>query len=79
MIICGFCGKSWKNEDSLKRHSIWCKDNPDRYVYKPKSETWYAAMHARKGKGTNHYTKAKRLGLPKPILSPENLEKLRNF
>ena len=42
---------------------------------KPKSEAWYAAMHARKGKGTNHYTKAKELGLPKPEISKESHEK----
>ena len=39
---------------------------------KPKSEAWYAAMHARKGKGTNQYTKAKELGLPKPEVSVES-------
>lgn len=31
-----------------------------------KSEKWYASMHARKGKGENQYTKAKKLGLPTP-------------
>lgn len=42
-----------------------------------KSEKWYAAMHARKGKGTNQYTKAKELGLDKPEISLETREKLR--
>jgi very-short-patch-repair endonuclease len=41
-----------------------------------KSEKWYAAMHARKGKGTNQYTKAKELGLPKPELSEDSLLKI---
>ena len=31
-----------------------------------KSEKWYAAMHARKGKGTNQFTKAKELGTELP-------------
>ena len=39
---------------------------------KPKSEAWYAAMNARKGKGTNQYTKAKELGLPTPVISNES-------
>jgi len=41
-----------------------------------KSEKWYAAMHARKGKGTNQYTKARKLGLPDPIISNETKQKL---
>jgi very-short-patch-repair endonuclease len=43
-----------------------------------KSEKWYAAMAARKGKGTNQYTKAKELGLPKPEIADETREKLSN-
>jgi very-short-patch-repair endonuclease len=39
---------------------------------KPKSDAWYAAMNSRKGKGTNQYTKAKELGLPKPEISEES-------
>lgn len=42
---------------------------------KPKSEKWYAAMAARRGKGTNQYTKAKELGLPKPEISEESRKK----
>ena len=37
---------------------------------RPKSEKWYAAMAARKG--TNQYTKAKELGLPKPEITEES-------
>ena len=43
-----------------------------------KSEKWYAAMNARRGKGTNQYTKAKELGLDKPIMSDATKEKIRN-
>lgn len=42
---------------------------------KPKSEKWYAAMAARRGKGTNQYTKAKELGLSKPEISEESRKK----
>ena len=42
---------------------------------KIRSEAWYAAMRARRGNGQNQYTKAKRLGLPKPELSEESRKK----
>lgn len=42
-----------------------------------KSQKWYEAMHARKGRGTNQYTKAKELGKEKPVLSEETIQKLK--
>ena len=45
---------------------------------KPKSEKWYAAMAAKRGKTAgNQYTKAKELGEPKPQISDETREKIR--
>ena len=46
---------------------------------KPKSEKWYAAMAARRGNACNQYTKAEKLGLPKPELSDETRQKLATF
>lgn len=43
-----------------------------------KSEKWYAAMYARRGNATNQYTKAKKLGLPKPKISDESRRKMGN-
>jgi len=45
---------------------------------KPKSEKWLKAMADRKGRGTNQYTKAKLLGLPKPELTEEQIKKRSN-
>ncbi len=42
-----------------------------------KTQAWYDAMHARKGRGTNQYTFAEKLGLPKPVFSDETLASLR--
>jgi very-short-patch-repair endonuclease len=43
---------------------------------KPKSEKWYAAMAAKRGKtARNQYTKAKELGLPKPEITEESRKK----
>ncbi len=44
-----------------------------------KSQAWYDAMHARKGHGSNQYTKAKELGLPQPRLSDDTRKKLAKF
>jgi len=44
---------------------------------KPKSEKWLAAMFARRGRGTNQYTKAIELGSPKPVLTEEQINKRR--
>lgn len=45
---------------------------------KPKSEKWLAAMSARKGNGTNQYTKAIEMGLPYPVDSDETRKKKSN-
>ena len=42
---------------------------------KTKSEKWYAAMAARRGNGTNQYTKAKVEGLSKPEIKEETRKK----
>jgi len=43
---------------------------------KPKSEKWYAAMAAKRGKtARNQYTKAKELGLPAPEIKEETRKK----
>lgn len=41
---------------------------------KPKSEKWFKAMEARRGRGTNQFTKAKELGIPLPVDSQEMRE-----
>jgi len=41
-----------------------------------KTEAWYLAMAKRKGNGTNQFTKAKKLGLDKPVVSENTRKKL---
>ena len=74
-MICKFCSKECHNQNSLKNHERLCKNNPERTV-KEKTDKWYEAMHKRKGCGTNQYIKAKKLGLPNPIVSEETRKKL---
>lgn len=72
-MICKYCGKECKNKNSLVQHEIRCKQNPNRIEY-----SGYAAMKFNQigHKGHNQYTKAKELGLSKPIISEETKLKL---
>lgn len=57
MLICKFCGKECKNDNSLRNHERTCPSNKDR-VYKN-------GMLGKRGKRSgNQYTKAKELGIP---------------
>lgn len=69
IFICQFCGRETTNIGANKAHENRCKSNPLPIVYSKKP---------RRGghKGSNQYTKAKKLGLPKPIMSDETRKKL---
>lgn len=78
-MICKFCQKPCKNSNSLRNHERMCKINPSRQL-------GYFSTHGdliteMKKNGeiefSNQYTKAKKLGLPKPELS-ESSRKLRS-
>lgn len=72
MIVCKFCEKQY-SKMGIGTHLVRCKLNPDR---KPHSKKWHDARASDRGrKGTNQYTKAKRLGLPKPVITDETREK----
>lgn len=75
---CTFCNKEYKRVSDQHQHERWCKKNPNHQVKKSpvESEKWLEAMRNRKSKGSNQYTKAKELGLPKPLVSKETREKL---
>lgn len=66
MPECKFCSRVCKNTKGLNYHQNRCNNNPDRKLPKPKSDAWLLAMHKRKGNGTNHYKKARELGIPVP-------------
>ena len=67
LFICCHCGSKRENHNSWKNHERCCSFNHNR-VYKN-------GMTGKKG--SNQYTKAKRLNQPKPIKSLETLEKIR--
>lgn len=68
---CKYCGKDCKNENSLRNHERLCKLNPDRQLSG-------FELYNKSGKhiGVNQYTKAEKLGKPKPTLSEETRKKL---
>lgn len=67
-LKCRFCGKECKNKNSFSTHERQCPDNPNR--------KYINGMIGKKG--SNNYTKAKQLGLPKPEISQETRIKLSN-
>lgn len=76
--ICPICNLEI-GSTAFSRHSKVCKGKKE-IVKKDshgKTQKWYDSMHSRKGVGTNQYTKAAKLGLPKPEISEETREKLR--
>lgn len=62
-LICKFCDKVCKNKLSWIKHNDYCNNNPGRKI--PPTHT-----------GGNQYTVAKKLGLPKPIVSDETKQKI---
>lgn len=62
---CRFCNKECKNANSLRNHERFCRSNPNR------EESHLKGCVQKGHKGYNQYTKAKRLGLPKPEMSAE--------
>ena len=65
LFICQFCGRETTNAGANGKHEISCKSNPN------KKRCGGVEKGSRVGLGKNQYTKAKELGLPKPIPTNE--------
>jgi len=74
-VSCKFCNKICKNSNSQRNHSRLCKFNPN------KQSTFFETnsndLRIKNKVHKNQYIKAKELGLPKPQISEETREKLR--
>jgi hypothetical protein len=70
-LDCQYCNKLCKNVNSLRQHEVRCKDNPNKII---------VGSHSRRNKnnyiGSNQFTYAKKLGLPKPVVSKETVNKI---
>lgn len=69
MLLCKFCSKECKNDNSLRNHERLCKSNENR-------QTTYFQTNREDMQHGNQYTKALRLGLPKPIVTEVTRKKL---
>lgn len=76
ILKCRYCGRECKNENSLRNHERLCKQNPNRQILKSNFIEYNKKRKEQGIKGTNQYTKAKELGLPKPIVSDETKQKI---
>ena len=72
---CKFCNKECKNANSLRNHERLCKLNPNRQRTCFEDIEFQKNVLHRDG-GNNQFTKAKKLGLPKPIVSDETRTKI---
>lgn len=60
ILICQYCGKECKNDNSKRSHERLCKSNPNR------AESNFVKYNASDHKASNQFIKAKALGLPIP-------------
>lgn len=74
-MLCRFCQRDCKNSNSHRNHERLCKYNPERQT------TLFSDIEFQRNKigngGENQHTKAKRLGLPKPLVKEETKQKIR--
>ena len=68
-LFCQFCSKACKNNNSQRNHERLCKSNPNK-------QEPTKVFGKRSKPGGNKYTKATKLGLPKPVVSDETREKI---
>jgi very-short-patch-repair endonuclease len=71
-LKCKFCDKIGSSVNSIVQHELYCKSNPEKKVKKSSF-----GMLGKKGKGSNQFAKAKKLGLPIPKMSSETKEKIK--
>ena len=72
-FICKYCGRACKNKNSLAQHEIRCKENPLRISLDYLKQRDQSQV---KRNPSNHFIKAKKLGLPTPIVSEETRLKI---
>lgn len=73
LLKCKYCGRVCKNKNSLAQHEIRCKENPLRISLDYLKQRDQSQV---KRNPSNHFIKAKKLGLPIPIVSEETRLKI---
>lgn len=78
-LECKYCGRECKNANSLRNHERLCKENPNRQIVKSNFIDYNKKRKEQGIKGENQYTRARRLGLPDPIVSDETKQKIAKY
>lgn len=78
-LECKYCGRECKNTNSLRNHERLCKENPNRQIVKSNFIDYNKKRKEQGIKGENQYTRARRLGLPDPIVSDETKQKIAKY
>ena len=76
-LICKYCGKECKNDNSLRNHERLCHSNPNRQILKSNFIEYNKKRKESGLKGTNQYVKARELGLEVPKCTEETKNKIR--
>jgi len=75
-VECKFCNKINKNANSNRNHQRLCKVNPNKQLTFIEKNPYLFKAENPNHINSNHFIKAKKLGLPKPIVSQETRNKL---
>lgn len=72
-MYCKYCDKECKNKNSLSQHEVRCKLNPEKIIVISNFISYNEKISNGdlKKENTNQFSKAEKLGLPKPIISDE--------
>lgn len=70
-MLCKYCQKECKNENSLRNHERLCKENPNRQLTPFMGKSFNLTR-----KRSNQYIKSTELGLDKPVVSDETRRKI---
>lgn len=73
ILKCKYCGRVCKNRNSLAQHEIRCKENPLKISLDYLKQRDQSQI---KRNPSNHFIKAKKLGLPIPVVSEETRLKI---
>jgi very-short-patch-repair endonuclease len=69
-LHCKFCQKIEKHRNAIAQHELYCKENPQRIIKVP-------SFGMKGKKGENQFSKAKKMGLPPPMVSRQTKEKMK--
>lgn len=74
-LVCLFCDRLCDNQNSLRNHERLCSKNPDKQVT-PFHDVEFQKSLLTSHKRLNQFSKARKLGLPIPVVSEDTRKKM---